>query len=267
MVHEPYVPMINWRWTVMGAGQRIQLMALKTSADFLFASIEKWARDLGRAFPRKPWAHLPIGSNLPDMRQSRRSERERMGITRDEVVIATLGTGHPSRLGDYIVRSVNAVARKGQKTRLLNLGTGPLSLIDLDHRVRVHTPGPLPGQALARQLASADMFLAPFVDGVSTRRTSLMAALQHGLTLVGTDGPLTDTVLRQAQHALRLVPVGLPDLFASAVEELAESSDKRVALGVGARVLYERSFDWPVLANRLASAFDVAGSSAFAPVA
>jgi hypothetical protein len=63
------------------------------------------------------------------------------------------------------------------------------------------------------------------------------------------------------------VPVGLPDLFASAVEELAESSDKRVALGVGARVLYERSFDWPVLANRLASAFDVAGSSAFAPVA
>jgi glycosyltransferase involved in cell wall biosynthesis len=115
----------------------------------------------------------------------------------------------------------------------------------------VHHPGQLPGIVVAARLASADIFLAPYVDGVSSRRTALMAALQHALPVVGTDGASTDPLLRGATDALRLLPVGNPELFAESVFNLALSADLRSAMGRAARRLYEESFDWPVLAGRL----------------
>jgi hypothetical protein len=44
IVHEPYVPMISWRWTLMGLWQRLQLAAIRLSADIVFTSIYSWAR-------------------------------------------------------------------------------------------------------------------------------------------------------------------------------------------------------------------------------
>ncbi len=70
MVHEPYVPMINWRWTLMGIWQRSQLFALRAVADPVFASIDAWTSTLGEMRPRRVVHHLPVGSNLPDRRDS-----------------------------------------------------------------------------------------------------------------------------------------------------------------------------------------------------
>src|SRR5215216_705836 len=33
IVHEPYVPLSGWRWTLMGLWQRVQLQAIRLSAD------------------------------------------------------------------------------------------------------------------------------------------------------------------------------------------------------------------------------------------
>jgi glycosyltransferase involved in cell wall biosynthesis len=81
-----------------------------------------------------------------------------------------------------------------------------------------------------------------------------MAALQHGLPIVGTAGPLTDDALRYAPHALRLTPVDKPNAFVEAVCELARDAEARLRMGHAARALYEASFDWPVLAHRLVNA-------------
>jgi len=264
MVHEPYVPMINWRWRILGISQRVQFLGLGVNADILFASIEKWSHDFSRTLRHPQCLHLPVGSNLPDMRDSGEAERARIGIARQDLAVAAFGTGHPARLTGYIVRAVNDLVQIGQhsarKIWLLNLGAGAAGLSNLDPRVRVHAPGVLPGARLARQIAAADIFLAPFVDGISTRRGSLMAALQHGLAVVGTDGPLTDPIFRRPPVAVRLVPVGRPDLFSTAVHDLADSTDDRAALGVAARQLYQDCFDWPVLADRLVDAVDAVGS-------
>ena len=53
MVHEPYVPMVNWRWALMGLWQRSQLLALYGMADVVFASIDSWAAMLGRLRPEE----------------------------------------------------------------------------------------------------------------------------------------------------------------------------------------------------------------------
>jgi glycosyltransferase involved in cell wall biosynthesis len=250
MVHEPYVPMLNWKWVLMGAWQRAQLEAARLGVDVVFASIEAWAGLLQARRPVRPTFHLPVGSNLPDRRDARVAARERLRIT-DTVVLASFGTNHPSRLPEYIVHAANDVSEAVGDVLLLNLGTGTLHGGSLSASVRLYEPGRLPEDDLATWLSAADLFLAPFADGVSTRRSSVMAALQHGLPVVGTDGYLTDGILRRSTAALRLFPVDRPDLFAEAVVELAKAPDERLAAARAARALYEASFDWPVLARRL----------------
>jgi glycosyltransferase involved in cell wall biosynthesis len=119
--------------------------------------------------------------------------------------------------------------------------------------VRLIEPGRLEASDLARHLAAADLFVAPFVDGVSTRRTTLMAALQHGLPVVGTDGRLTDGVLRSS-HALTLVSVDDRQGLSDAARGLAGDPGRRHALGAAGRELYERAFAWPVIAATIVAA-------------
>jgi glycosyltransferase involved in cell wall biosynthesis len=257
MVHEPYVPMTNWKWVLMGTWQRVQLEAARFSADIVFASIEAWTRMLGDRRPFRPAVHLPVGSNLPDRRDARTPMRERLKIADEEIVLASLSTGPAGRVLGHAVQAANAVAAQTGSVVLLLLGAGAPDAHDLADSVRVFQPGRLVEAELASWLSAADLFLAPFVDGVSTRRGSMMAALQHAVPVVGTSGRLTDSVLAEATDALTLVPVDRPDLFADAVVELAQSRDDADRRGRAGRALYESNFDWTVIAGRLLQAFEL----------
>ncbi len=254
MVHEPYVPMTSWRWAAMGLWQRAQLGALRLAADVVFTSIEPWARRFEAQPPSRPVHHLPVGSNFPDARRERDAERSRLGIEEGTIAIACLGRDHPGWLGGHVVAAVNSVARGGRKVALLSLGAEAPRLDGVDPSVAVLAPGFLDPGRFSAKLAAADLFLAPLANGVSTRRGSLMAALQHGIPVAGTDGPLTDSVLREATAALCLTPVGDVEGFSRSVARLAGGPAARVAAGAAARRLYEREFDWPVIAERLLAA-------------
>jgi glycosyltransferase involved in cell wall biosynthesis len=251
MVHEPYVPMTGWRWRLMGLWQRLQLAALRRGADAVFTSISPWATMLSAQWPREPVHHLPVGSNLPDGRPERLPSRQRLGIGDEELTIAALGRDHPSWLRDYVVAAANEIAATGRPVSLLRLCASAPPLPGLDPRIRLYAPGFLPAPDLAAHLAAADLFLAPLVDGVSTRRGTLMAALQLGLPVVGTRGELTDPDLLRATPALSLSEVGDAAAFAAAAAVLADDPAKRARAAAAARRLYEESFAWPVIADRL----------------
>jgi glycosyltransferase involved in cell wall biosynthesis len=254
MVHEPYVPMDSWRGVLMGMWQRFQLIAVRLGADAVFASIETWATRFAGHWPRRPTQHLPVGSALPDRRSRRRAERARLEIDDETVVISAMGSGHPSWLAGYVARAANAIADSGKAVRLHCMGAAAPSPPGLSASVEVYRPGRVEADELAEGLSASDLFLAPFIDGVSTRRSSMMAALQHGLPVVGTDGPLTDPILRRPGSGLVLTTVGDEDAFAAATLRLAEDTEARTSFGVGARGLYEGNFDWPVVADRLLDA-------------
>jgi glycosyltransferase involved in cell wall biosynthesis len=256
MVHEPYVPMANWRWVLMGMWQRAQLEASRLSADIVFTSIESWARMLQGRRPFRPTFHLPVGSNLPDRRNARITMRQRLQIGKDDIALASLSTGPAGRLFEYTVEAANTLAKKANNVVLLHLGAGAPRLRGLHSSVRFHQPERLPDSELASWLSAADLFLAPFVDGVSTRRGSVMAALQHELPVVGTAGRLTDSVVARATAALRLVPVDRADLFTEAVVELAGAREDARRLGRAGRALYESRFDWPIVAETLLRELD-----------
>jgi glycosyltransferase involved in cell wall biosynthesis len=253
VVHEPCVPMNDGRTTVMGLGQRAQLRSVIALADRVLVSTTAWIPYLGRQGRRRLAGDLPSGSTLPDGRATRDRSRRHLGCGPVTFTIALYGTDHPSRLLGHAARAVNRLADMGHDVILLNLGRNAPELPELSSTVRELRPGPLPAEQVAELLAAADVLLAPFVDGVTTRRTTVAAALQQAVPVIGLDGPLTDETTRRAGPAIELLALTSPERFADGVSRILAMGDLRQR-SQAARQWYEEQLDWPVLAARLRAA-------------
>ena len=79
-----------------------------------------------------------------------------------------------------------------------------------------------------------------------------MAALQHGIATVGTDGHQTDKILKEHDgKAFTLAPVASPVAFCERAVELAGNRSMRESLGAEAKRLYDREFEWDRIAASL----------------
>jgi glycosyltransferase involved in cell wall biosynthesis len=242
--HETSMPMDGWRKTLMGLWQRAQLRAVHAAADISFATVEKWTAQLAKAVPRRRAVHMPVGSTLPDMRRARDTTRASLGATQ-RLVVTTLSSGHESHLVSYVVDAVTRIADLVPGVLVLTLGAGAHAVNV--RGVEVKRPGEIPAAELAALVAASDLFLAPLVDGISTRRTSMMAALQHGVAVLGTDGLLTDTMLKTS-GSLLLCRTGDRHGFVESAAALAVDEPRRTMLAASGRALYARAFDWPRIA-------------------
>lgn len=251
MVHEPFVPVLDWKHAIMTVWQRQQLRALGQAADVIAFSVAPWAARFRRWFPGKPVLHLPVGSNIPLVPTTSGEARARLGISEGQCVLGFFGTAHNARLLDWVRDAARAVARAGRDPLVLYMGPHK----DVMGRVLDGTPiiadGLLSAEETSGRFPAVDVFLAPFVDGVSTRRTSVMAALQHGLAVVGTRGALTDDVLvRQDGKSFLLADVSAPDEFQRHVLRLLNDKELRERLGHEARGLFETLFSWNVIGSQ-----------------
>jgi glycosyltransferase involved in cell wall biosynthesis len=246
MVHETFVAITSARSLFMSVWQRFQLRAVLSAADVVMVSTSSWIPLLPAGC--RP-VTVPVGSNLPDRRDRRELQRQALGAGAETIVLATLGTTHPSRLMDYVVAAANATAACHQHVILLCLGAGPVVLDGLDPLVTLRRPGRQSGDELATELGAADIYLAAFDDGLSTRRTTFMAALQHGLPVVGTYGVLTEPELRREETAIHWTPTGDPKPFADACLDLASDAALRQRCGADARALYDRRFSWELIGD------------------
>jgi glycosyltransferase involved in cell wall biosynthesis len=100
----------------------------------------------------------------------------------------------------------------------------------------------------AAHIAACDVMLLPYPDGVTTRRSSTVAALALGTPVVSTVGALTEPLWAESSV------VGLADSPASAARmtcEVLDDSAKRADLSRRSRVLYEQSFSVSQTVRRL----------------
>lgn len=257
LAHELFVELDGPRNVVVGLPQRAQFAALRSLSDVVLTTTEPFARRAG-GFGRPPAGVLPVGSNLPDRRSARADARRALGVKGDQVVVGLLGTGHWSRMFDVLPPTIARLAKAHRGLVVTNLGAGAPVLQVGDANVVVHRPGELEADELAKRLSAVDVLLLPFTDGVSTRRTTLMAGLQHAIPVLSTDGPSTGELLR-ASSGVALVPLGdAHAAFASHAETLVGDVQRRLDLSRGGRELYERRFAWPVLAGQLLEHLDAA---------
>ncbi len=242
-VHEPWVDIYDWRSAIMSGYQRMQLRSLLTTADSVITMTESLASRLGRgALP------IPVGLTITPVMAEAVAARERFGL-RDRFVVALFGRAHPSRALDYAEQAICELATTsvGRRLSVLNLGDLAPDLA-LPPHVDVRTLGGLDPVELSHALRASDMLLLPFADGVTARRTTLMAGLAHGVPVVGLRGPDTDRVLI-APDALVLTPVGDRVAFARAVVALATDDARRRGTGAAGCRLYNERCGWPLIAR------------------
>jgi len=244
-VHEAYVALGGVRQTAMGIWQRAQLRALLLAVHGVVAMSGRLEGELSQLHPARPVNHVPVGSNLPDERGARDQARRQWQLN-GQLALATLTTGHESQLDAFVSRAAAAAAAKSPTpVVLLMLGAGAHNVPEIPG-VRVLRPGYLDHVALARMIAAADVFLAPFSDGASTRRTSLIAALQHGVATLTTRGRWTEAMLADAGALLTAHAEDSAE-FAEQAARLSSDEQLRARLGQRGRALYEQRFCWPII--------------------
>ncbi|MBI4864294.1 MAG: glycosyltransferase family 4 protein [Candidatus Riflebacteria bacterium] len=193
---------------------------------------------------------LPIPSLVPDGELDP-NERERLraelGVGRDEVLLGVLGFDHDSKPVQGLWRVRELLEESGIRSRLLVIGKTRLeaspAMPPEARRWPIHA-GYCPGARVSALLGTLDVFLAPMIDGISSRRSSTAAALAHGVPVVTTSGHHTDPALFD-QSSMRLAPAGDEEAFAMAVLEVAASSPLRLTLGRAGQELYRRHLGWP----------------------
>jgi glycosyltransferase involved in cell wall biosynthesis len=253
MVHEAHITFGHRpREAMMSAWQRLQLAMLGRMADACFVATGAWRKRLVSLGIRTRIIFLPVGSNLPDRRGARPSARNALGAREHSAVVVSLGGDHAGRLQEFIVAAVNAVADSGEHTVFVNLGGKPFRPEGLHPDVDVASPGYLESRQLADMISAADLFVAPFIDGISTRRCSVMAALQQGVAVLTTQSDQTDAILVRSPAALELAPVsGGTAAFAALARSLMCEPRRRAMLASAGRELYSERFAWPVHARTL----------------
>ena len=230
MVHEAWIDITDWRSALIGGWQRVQLRDLLHLADGVITSTQSLADAIGGGA-----VHVPIATTITPVAVPPGAARAVLGLD-SRLVVALFGRGNPSRALDHAEAAIAAIAdaHGAEGLAVLNLGADAPPL-RLPPGVEVTTPGALPADELSLRLHASDLVLLPFKDGVSTRRTTLMAALAHGVPVLGLSGGNTDTVLASARDALVLTPVGDLAAFSRAAVALAADRPRRQAIGEAGR--------------------------------
>ena len=193
MVHEPFVPARTWQFAIMTLWQRWQLWRLGHVADVVFFSIEAWAKRFSAWFDQTPVYHLPIGSNIPVEGEGRGEARRRLGVE-DRFVLGLFGSASTQEGLPYVRSAFEAVVEQDPAAVLLYVGPDGRKVEESLEGLPVRNLGKLPAPDVSSAFRAMDMYVAPFPDGVSTRRGTVMAALAHGVPVASLSGPLTDSV-------------------------------------------------------------------------
>src|SRR5262245_43503422 len=255
MVHEPWVPFNWWSYFLTGPVQRLVLGVLVSASRRTSASITPW-RDLLQS--RFPWRRaridwVPVGSNIHVAAASRAAVRDAAGIPHQSLIVAVFSLHGTAKGFAFIERAWRDLARADETSHLVLIGVDATEasrcLPEASRHARCRVTGPLSAADVSAWLQATDMMLAPFTDGMNSRRTSALAGLAHGVPIVSTRGRLTDPRL------FADAPLVLSDMdeaaFSREALALAGDEPRRRKLATEAPTFYARNFSWEEIAERL----------------
>jgi len=253
MVHEPFLQFLpgRWRQNAAAAVHRLMTMVLLRTAEEIYLSTPTWEPrlrpyDFGQHAAYK-W--LPLPSNVPVSNDPAGIAAIRREYARGGLLLGHFGTFNPA-ITPMLSAAVPALLRKATGASLLLIGGGGEAFRDRliqehpEFEGVVHAVGRIDAgdTRLSAHLGACDVMLQPYPDGVTTRRTTMMAALAHGVATVTTTGELTEPLWRTC-GAARLAPAIDSEKFVALAQELLESGEKRAALGASGREFYQQNFD------------------------
>jgi glycosyltransferase involved in cell wall biosynthesis len=193
---------------------------------------------------------IPIGVNFPpsfcavDYVDKRDLIRSQFGIGPQDFVLCNFGLIEPNK---KLERIIEAAARLRQEMPVHLLFIGPFEpesspyhryLKSLAARYHidpyVHWAGYRDSSEIQPLLASADVAVLLYPDGVSWQRTAVLAALECGLPVIANEG---DGIPNELAHGHNIFLVSEPrsDLLCQAIRTLGSDARFRQKLGIAGR--------------------------------
>jgi glycosyltransferase involved in cell wall biosynthesis len=248
MFHEvalPWAGIRQWRANAASAVTRVMAGLLANRADRVFMSIPGWEPILRGCTPG--WhggTWLPIPSNVPTSAPAAAvaKVRSRLAAKGDSVV------GHFGTYGALIARTLRPILeglmRADRRRVALLVGRGSEEFArELAQAAsfgdRVVAADNLEPEDVASHLLACDVLVQPYPDGVSSRRTSVMAGLALGVPVATNEGWLSEPVWRESR-GVELVR-SLDDL-ADATEGLLRDPARARSFSANGRALYTARF-------------------------
>jgi glycosyltransferase involved in cell wall biosynthesis len=252
MFHEVSYPVDrgqSWKHQLLGHVTRRMAVMLARSAQRILVSTLVWESVLRALTPvRCPVEWLPVPSNVPlhtaPERVAEVASRLKVGPVRE--VIGHFGT-FGSLIGDRLGEVLPPLLR-GRPDRLaLLIGrdgerfTATMADRHPELRSQLHATGALPAEEIAPHLATCDVLVQPYPEGVTARRTSLMAGLALGVPCVTTLGEASEPIW-EGSRAVAHAPVGDDRALAGCVETVLAKPELRRTLGERSVRLYQDHF-------------------------
>ena len=249
MFHEPY---LYFRWRpdhfVIAAAQRMMARRLLAGASSVYLATDAWRRYLapyGEDAIRTA-VTLPIPSAIPRVHDEGAVQAARGAA----IGPASALVGHFGSYGGHIApllrQAVNDLLSSDAVVAVLCMGAGSELFVGgivaerPDWRGRLTATGRIRSRDISMHLQACDVVIQPYPDGVTTRRTSVMAGLVNGRAVVTSDGPLTENVWRET-GCVRLE--ASPAAVAAGTLALLSDAAARTSLEALALATYASRFD------------------------
>lgn len=251
MVHEPFLPFREgtWKQDAAAVAHRVMTIVLLSAASRVWTSIPAWQSHLRPyAVGRKlEFGWLPIPSTINTVADSTDASaiRTRYGLG-GRSTIAHFGP-YIRQVMEPLISMLPSLLRERNASMLL-LGRGSSALRDeliqkhSDLADRVHATGSLSLADISCHLSACDLMLQPYPDGISSRRTSAMAGLSHGLPIVTTMGHNTESLWAES-GAVALATAGDTATLKRLTAGLLQDESERKHLSAAALKLYQERFD------------------------
>lgn len=245
MFHEPY---FYFSWSPTGnlraLVQRLMAKLLVEASRKVYLSTEAWRRYLPSSGAA---VVLPIPSTIPRCADPAAVARVRAELTGS----ASELVGHFGTYGDHVSRALGPIVP------LVLAGRPSASFVCIGRRSdafaatlrarhpdlagRIHHTGPLSPQDAASAIRACDVMAQPYPDGITTRRSSVMAPLANGVATVSTAGDLSERIWNDTK-AVALAPAGASAAFAAKILGLLEDPAARATLSQSGRQAYDTHF-------------------------
>jgi glycosyltransferase involved in cell wall biosynthesis len=261
VVHEPFVEFSgSLRHRAMAVVHRLMTIVLLAASRHVWMSIPAWESRLrpyalGRRLSMA-WLPVPGAAHSDTTAAAARQRRKESNDSRP--LIGHFGS-YGRDVSALLEERLTAIMEHESTPSVLLVGAGSETFRQTllgRHAAwasRVHATGFVEPAGLSAALGLCDLFIQPYPDGISSRRTSAMSCLALGRAVVTTRGHLTEPLWSDS-GAVALADVADVRSFTGAVARLLTNTVERQRLGVAAQRLYEDRFS----VERLVSALRVA---------
>jgi glycosyltransferase involved in cell wall biosynthesis len=250
MFHEVAFP-FSWRppkYALLGSVNNLMARLLAGAADRVLVSVPGWEPTLRRMCPkvRRPeWLPVPCNVGTAADPTDVAAVRSRYAAEPEARLIGHFGTYAP-HVVDVLTQALTELLGRLPRVRVLLMGRNSDRCREaFAARVpalgdRIHATGELPPDRLPAHLRACDLLVQPYPDGVSSRRTSVMAGLANGVPVVTNLGPLSEGVW--AHGSVALAPACDPQALAERASHLLADEPTRCRVGVKGEALYRDTF-------------------------